>query len=50
MRLAFSLWPDLVTSEVVGLFRQVGGLNKLPSWLLRRQFGFQIRWGMPHLI
>ena len=36
--------------EVVRLFRQVGGRTKLPSWVLSRQFGFQIRWGMPHLI
>jgi len=36
--------------EMVGFSRQVGGLNKLPIWVLCRQFGFQIRWGMPHLI
>ena len=36
--------------EVVRFFRQVGGPNKLPDWVLRRQFGFQIRGGMPPLI
>ena len=50
MTKALAVPTSNANTEVVLVFRPAGGWNKLPGLVLRRQFGFQFSWGMPHLI